>query len=441
MQPWQPDPVLIRLGPIAIYWYGVLIVSGAMLAAHIASKLSSANGHDPEIAWNLLLIVLIAGVIGRARSTTSSTSGAYYRLHPGEILGLQMSGFGIYGAVLGRRPGRVGLCQVPQAALPGMDGLCCARPHPGPGHRSLGQLFQPGALRLSHRIFPGASTSPRSIACPATRRSTASIPRFSTSRFFVLSGFAVLLYLARTWRKDRLYGDIFFLYGLIYPTIRFFTEFQRPDAWKIGGIPTAQWISIISVVFFGSLLLIRRKLRRPSMIYVPGTPWQPPEEHPAAANEATATAPSGGREASTETLPPRQIAKSDPLRKTRSVEPRFPTSRPRAPARGSAWQPGRLYRDSPRVHRGDPRLGFRGRLLETAHRSLDQGGIVRSLVRQGGWGVSTFNSLDKLDAPVDQAYDARAWCRASPSSWPTYPLSRDEIRVPLADRLSRAALE
>ncbi|MBM3190454.1 MAG: prolipoprotein diacylglyceryl transferase, partial [Chloroflexi bacterium] len=33
----QPNPVLVRIGPIAIYWYGVLIVGGAMLAAHIAS--------------------------------------------------------------------------------------------------------------------------------------------------------------------------------------------------------------------------------------------------------------------------------------------------------------------------------------------------------------------------------------------------------------------
>ncbi len=105
MQPWQPNPVLIQLGPISIYWYGVLIVAGAMLAAHIASKLSSDNGHDPEIAWNLLLIVLITGVIG-ARVYHVVDEWAYYRLHPGEIFGLQMSGFGIYGAVLG---GAIGL--------------------------------------------------------------------------------------------------------------------------------------------------------------------------------------------------------------------------------------------------------------------------------------------------------------------------------------------
>src|SRR5690554_5915846 len=86
----QPDPVLIRIGPIAIYWYGVLIVSGAVLAAYIASRLSSRNGHDPEISWNLLLVVLFTGVIG-ARIYHIISSWDYYRMNPGEMFGLQMS--------------------------------------------------------------------------------------------------------------------------------------------------------------------------------------------------------------------------------------------------------------------------------------------------------------------------------------------------------------
>ena len=65
---------------------------------------------------------------------------------------------------------------------------------------------------------------------------------------------------------------------MTYAVIRFFIEFLRPDAWKIGGIPTAQFVSIGSFILFGSLFLIRHKLRRPNMIYAPGTPWTEPEE-------------------------------------------------------------------------------------------------------------------------------------------------------------------
>lgn len=112
-------------------------------------------------------------------------------------------------------------------------------------------------------------------------------PTFLYESVLCFAGFAILLYLARHWRKDRMYGDVFFLYGIIYPIIRFFTEFQRPDAWKLAGLPVAQWISIGSVIFFGSLLIIRRKLRRPNMVYVPGTPWTPPEEEASAMQPAT----------------------------------------------------------------------------------------------------------------------------------------------------------
>jgi len=76
-------------------------------------------------------------------------------------------------------------------------------------------------------------------------------------------------------------------------------------------------------------------------------------------------------------------------------------------------------------------LGFRGRLLETAHQSLDQGGIVRSLVRQGGWGVSTFNSLDKLDQRVDQAYQCARLVQGEPIELADVSPAKDEIIVPL----------
>jgi TldD protein len=50
------------------------------------------------------------------------------------------------------------------------------------------------------------------------------------------------------------------------------------------------------------------------------------------------------------------------------------------------------------------RVAFRGRDLETANTNIDKGGMVRCLIRNKGWGVTTFNDLDDLAAMVDQAY-------------------------------------
>jgi phosphatidylglycerol---prolipoprotein diacylglyceryl transferase len=282
----QLDPVILRIGPIAVYWYGVLIIAGAMLAAHIASKLSSRNGHDPEIAWNLLIICLIMGVIG-ARIYHVVSSWSYYSAHPSEIIGLQMSGFGIYGAVLGGALGLWGFTRYHKLrflewADYAAPGLILAQAIGRWGNFFNQELYGfptnlPWGIYIApeHRL-PGFETFERFH------------PTFLYESLLNFVGFLVLFYLARNWRKNRLYGDIFFLYWIIYPIIRFFIEFQRPDAWKIGGIPTAQWIALVAVVLFSSLLLLRRRLRRPNMIYVPGTPFVAPEDKPSASSEGPA---------------------------------------------------------------------------------------------------------------------------------------------------------
>ncbi len=275
----EPNPVLFRIGPVSVYWYGVLIVSGAMLAAHTASKLSSRNGHDPEIAWNALIICLVTGVIG-ARLYHIISSWEYYRVHLGEMFGLQMSGFAIYGAVFGGLFGVWAFTRYHKLRfLEWTD-------YPAPA-LLLAQAIGRWGNYFNQELYGYPTDLPWGIyiapehRLPGLEGYERFHPTFLYESVLCFAGFLVLLYLARNWRKNRLYGDIFFLYGIIYPVIRFFTEFQRPDAWKIAGVPTAQWLSIGCVLFISSLLYVRHKLRRPNMIYLPGTPWQPPKEEEA----------------------------------------------------------------------------------------------------------------------------------------------------------------
>lgn len=271
----QPNPVLVRIGPIAIHWYGVLIVAGAMLAAHIASKLSSRNGHDPEISWNLLLACLVSGVIG-ARIYHVISAWEYYRAHLNEIFGLQMSGFGIYGAVIG---GTIGLWLFTKfSKLRFLEWADYAAPG-----LLLAQAIGRWGNFFNQELYGPPTKLPWGIYIPPENRLAGFEafdyfhPTFLYESVLDFGGFLVLLYLARRWHKGRLYGDIFFLYCLIYPVIRFFIEFLRPDAWKIGDVPTAQWVSLAAIALSTTVLFVRHKLRRPNMIYVPGTPWRPPE--------------------------------------------------------------------------------------------------------------------------------------------------------------------
>lgn len=49
---------------------------------------------------------------------------------------------------------------------------------------------------------------------------------------------------------------------------------------------------------------------------------------------------------------------------------------------------------------------FRGENLENVSGVIDTGGIVRCLVKGGGWGIATFNDLSDLKSKVDQAYQS-----------------------------------
>jgi TldD protein len=82
--------------------------------------------------------------------------------------------------------------------------------------------------------------------------------------------------------------------------------------------------------------------------------------------------------------------------------------------------------------RESTRVVFRGPDLETADVVLDRGGIVRCLVRGGGWGIATFNDLEDLPRRVAQACEgARAIQAEEPIELAPTPVSEDAIAVPL----------
>ena len=91
---------------------------------------------------------------------------------------------------------------------------------------------------------------------------------------------------------------------------------------------------------------------------------------------------------------------------------------------------------------------FRGKDLEEAGAVVDSGGIVRCLVRNGGWGVVTFNARDDLQARVQQAYECACLAQSEePIELAPIPVSEDYLpvhlehdfrQVPLAEKKALA---
>ena len=82
--------------------------------------------------------------------------------------------------------------------------------------------------------------------------------------------------------------------------------------------------------------------------------------------------------------------------------------------------------------RESTRVVYRGQDLETASAVIDRGGIVRCLVKDGGWGVATFNDLSDLPHRVQQAYEGARAIQGEPVELAPTPVSEDTISVELS---------
>lgn len=253
----------------AIYWYGILIVTGALLAAYIASLEAKRRGIDQDHVWNGLLVVLIVGVIGArlyhiVSSPTGTTIGlSYYLENPVEMLNFRAGGLGIYGAVAG---GMLGLYFFTRYAKLSFVAFVDMAMMGLPFAQAIGRWGN----FFNQELYGYPTTFPWGIPIDAAHRlpifqdlskfpvdTTRFHPTFLYESLINLGIGTIILYSTVRWRKSLKPGDLFLMWGLLYGLGRFLVEFQRPDAWMISGIATAQLIGLGLMVVCGVVLMYR----------------------------------------------------------------------------------------------------------------------------------------------------------------------------------------
>jgi len=289
------DPILVRIGPFAIRWYGVLIVVGALLAGYIASSEARRKGDQTEHVWDALAVVLITGLLGARlyhvfSSPTGSIGWEYYRRHPLDIIAFWRGGFaglGIYGAVAGGALGllaytywnKLPFLRWADSAAPG---LVLAQAIGRWGNYINQELYGfPTTWRIrfdlsfgGRVVWPlGARVDwPWGITIDAAHR----IPPYDNLTLYPLETrfhatflyeslwnflcFALLMLLARRYSDRLLEGDVFTAYFILYPFGRLFVEALRPDAWKVASIPVAQIIALVCIAGAGAKLWYRHRV-------------------------------------------------------------------------------------------------------------------------------------------------------------------------------------
>ena len=260
----MPDGFYI--GPLKIYFYGIIIMLGVLAAVQVAVKEAKRRELDSEIVWDMIPWLLILGIIG-ARLwhvfTPSKSMGVgpeYYFTHPIEILNTRQGGLGIPGGVIGgvialiiyTRKKKLSFLTWADIIAPG---LALAQAI-GRWGNFLTRNYMV-RLQRSH----GRSLSTRLTACPVTRNSKPFIPCSCMNPCGVFLISFLLLFLGRTFEQKLKPGDIFWVYLIVYPVGRFLLEFIRLDPSFIGGI-NANQITMAVVAVFGALMLILNHVRK-----------------------------------------------------------------------------------------------------------------------------------------------------------------------------------
>ncbi|MGD0779460.1 MAG: prolipoprotein diacylglyceryl transferase [Dehalococcoidales bacterium] len=239
-----------NIGPFSIHLYGLMLATGVFACLIVAFIEAKRHGEPLQHLLNMALIVIPLGVIG-ARLYHVIDQWNYYSQHPAEIFGF--AGLGIYGAVIG---GAIGVIIYTKwrkiSTLRWLDiiapGLILAQAIGRWGNFFNQELYgYPTDLPWAIYIDPAHRL-------PGYEAYTHFHPLFFYEFIWDLTGFIVLMIIARKLKTKLFDGDIFLSYVIYYGIGRFALEGLKIDVWTIAGFPTARWISGIAVI--GSLAVI-----------------------------------------------------------------------------------------------------------------------------------------------------------------------------------------
>ncbi len=95
------DPILLRLGPFAIHWYGLAYVVAIVIGLLVVLRWARAEGIHDDQAWGLFVWAAIAGLIGGRLYFVIQQPDLWehYLLQPLNIIAVWKGGMAFFGAI------------------------------------------------------------------------------------------------------------------------------------------------------------------------------------------------------------------------------------------------------------------------------------------------------------------------------------------------------
>lgn len=262
--------VAFTIGGVNIYWYGVVIAVGIVLAMAFALRHCTEFGIDGDAMVDVIVVGVVLGILSARAYYVAMSPYAYDSIW--EILSLRDGGLAIYGGIIGAVVFGGLACKwrkvpvLPMFDLTGMGFL-------------IGQCLGRWGNFFNQEAFGCNTTLPWGMYSAATeaylRGSTVTVPAgvtidptmpvhptFLYESIWCLVGFVALRFYMK---KRRFNGDIALLYAIWYGLGRFWIEGLRTDSLLLVpsmGLRASQLVAAIAVV--GGIIaevILRRKYK------------------------------------------------------------------------------------------------------------------------------------------------------------------------------------
>lgn len=253
------DPVAISIGPIKIYWYGIIIALAMLIGISLATKEAKKLGLEEDTMVDMALWAIPIGFIG-ARLYYVLFKWDYYIQNPSEIIAIWNGGIAIYGGLIAgglavywfARRKKMTLTLLLDILAPSV----LLAQSIGRWGNFINQEAHGGAVS---RQFLETLYLPEFIIEQMNINGTYYHPTFLYESLWSLLGFILLIILRN--QKDLLRrGEVALSYVIWYSFGRFFIEGMRTDSLWIGDIMrVSQMLSLVLFISAIILLVYRRR--------------------------------------------------------------------------------------------------------------------------------------------------------------------------------------
>lgn len=249
------NPVIAQLGPLALRWYSLMIMTGIIVGTWVAAKLGERRGISADDMYAAAFWVVGAGILG-ARLAHVIDRFDFYRANPTKILAIYEGGLAIWGAVIAG----------------GVAGWLFARRHHIPFWRfadsaSHGAILGQAIGRIGCIVngdVAGRPTSgawgfvyinPHALLPKVEYFNVPTHPYPLYEMGWDLALFGLLFLVARHVRLD---GAVFLTYCVVYALARFVLTFVREEEIFLFGLQQAQVFSIMVMLLAAYVYLYLR---------------------------------------------------------------------------------------------------------------------------------------------------------------------------------------